>query len=75
MINKAMLSLREASEATGLPYGFLRRLCLENQIKHIRSGVKFYINAKSLNDYCGGFDEPVNGRAKVTNMQEFVVNK
>ena len=75
MINKTMLSLREASEITGLPYGFLRKLCLDNQIKHVRSGVKFYVNMNSLNEFCGGIDEPVNGRAKITSLQDFAVNK
>lgn len=75
MINKTMLSLREASEVTGLPYGFLRKLCLNNQVKHVRSGVKIYVNMHSLNAFCGGINEPNDFRAKARDIQEFAVNK
>ena len=46
-----MWTLKVASEKTGLPYSVLRRLCLERKIVHIKSGVKYYVNADALLAY------------------------
>lgn len=43
-----MLTLREASERTGLSYDFLRKLCLTRQIVHIRAGNKYLVNYGKL---------------------------
>lgn len=53
MNNKLMAPIKEASKITGLTYGHIRQLCLDGQIKSIRSGTKIYVNMKSLLDYCG----------------------
>ena len=66
-------SIKDASAKTGLPYGFIRQLCLDNKIKYIRSGVKFYVRMDSLIEYCGGME---NGTSKLnTNSMNLVVDK
>ena len=70
---KIVWSLKEASTKTGLPYGFIRQLCLDGKVKHIRSGVKFYVNKDSLIEYCGGMTD---GLSKLeTKTIDFCVNK
>lgn len=39
-----MVTISELSERTGLPYSFIRKLCIQNKIVHIRSGNKYLIN-------------------------------
>ena len=46
-----MVTLREASNRTGLSYDWLRKLCLQGRIVHIRAGNKFLINFRKLIDY------------------------
>ena len=38
-----MVTLREAAKMTGLSYDCLRKLCLRNEIAHIRTGTKYMI--------------------------------
>lgn len=49
---KIMMPIKEASELTGLSYSCIRKLCLSNEIRFIRSGSKYYVNARSLLDFC-----------------------
>ena len=49
-----MLSLKEASEKSGLSYSALRLMCIRNEIIHIRVGRKYLINWARLVDYLGG---------------------
>lgn len=46
-----MMKLREASQACGVSYDRLRKLCLDGIVSHIRSGRDFYINMNSLATY------------------------
>ena len=46
-----MVSLRTASEKTGLSYECLRQLCINGEIVHMRSGVKYLVNLKKLEEY------------------------
>lgn len=46
-----MVSLRTASEKTGLSYECLRQLCINGEIVHMRSCVKYLINLKKLEEY------------------------
>lgn len=46
-----MVTLREASNRTGLSYDWLRKLCLQGRLVHIRAGNKFLINFRKLIDY------------------------
>ena len=47
-----MKSIKDASIETGLTYHCIRTLCLENKIKFIKSGTKYYVNMPSLFAYC-----------------------
>lgn len=49
-----MLKLREASDATGLSYAFLRQLCLSGELPSVRSGSRWFINEQILNAYLQG---------------------
>lgn len=49
-----MVTLAEASKQTGLSYDYLRKLCLRDQITHIRAGKKYLINLERLVDYLNG---------------------
>ena len=46
-----MVSLRTASEKTGLSYECLRQICINGEIVHMRSGVNYLVNLKKLEDY------------------------
>ena len=53
-----MRTINQAAEWTGLSYSFIRRACdMENKIKFVRSGKKYYVNMPSLIEYCGGCEE------------------
>lgn len=50
-----MLSIKEASEQTGLSYNAIRHMCLNNEVYNIRVGTKFLVNKDALMKYlCGG---------------------
>lgn len=46
-----MVTLREASQRTGISYDWLRKLCLQGRIVHIRAGSKYLVNFRKLIDY------------------------
>lgn len=46
-----MKSIKEMTQLTGLSYSFLRQLCLQNKIVHIRTGKKYLINYDRFIDY------------------------
>ena len=52
-----MRTIKQAAEETGLSYNCIRQLCIDNKIKYIRSGKKYYVNMPSLIKYCGDSDE------------------
>ena len=52
-----MLSIREAVERTNLSYQYLRYLCIQNKVKHIRCGNKYKINSFSLAEYLNNPEE------------------
>ncbi len=43
-----MITIRQASDETGLPDYLLRRLCITGRIKAIKSGKKYWLNKDSL---------------------------
>jgi len=49
-----MRSIRETSEATGMSYHTISRLCKEDKIKHIRTGKKVLINLDMFVQYLNG---------------------
>lgn len=51
MTMPTMFTLSQASEATGLSYDFLRKLCLQNKIVFVRAGTKYLINMERLREY------------------------
>ena len=52
-----MWTLKKAQEYTGLPYSVLRELCVNNKIRYIRSGTKYYVYSQSLIQYLTGEKE------------------
>ena len=46
-----MKSIKEMVELTGLPYSFLRNLCVQNRIVHIKTGKKYLINYERFIDF------------------------
>ncbi len=51
IICPTMVGLAEASKRTGVSYDYLRKLCLQNKIVHIRAGVRYLINLEKLVEY------------------------
>lgn len=49
-----MYGLRQASQATGLSYDFLRKLCLQGKITHVKTGCKILVNMEKLINYLNG---------------------
>lgn len=56
-----MVGIKEASEMTGVSYDYLRKLCLQNKIVHIRAGVRYLINLEKLIDYLNQGDQAAEG--------------
>lgn len=47
----SMITIRQATQETGLPDYLLRKLCITKQVKSIKSGKKYYLNTDSLHDF------------------------
>lgn len=47
-------TIKECSVMTGLPYSFIRNLCLQEKVRFVRSGRKYYVLVESLLSYCKG---------------------
>lgn len=46
-----MWGLKEAAGQTGLSYDYIRRLCIQGKIPHIKAGSKYLLNASRLIEY------------------------
>lgn len=46
-----MWGLKEAAGQTGLSYDYIRRLCIQGKIPHIKAGSKYLINGDRLIEY------------------------
>ena len=46
-----MLTIKEVAKKINLAPYFIRQLVLQNKVKFVRSGTKFFINFQSLLDY------------------------
>ena len=46
-----MVTISKASEKTGVSYDYLRKLCIQKKIVHIRAGKKYLINLEKLGEY------------------------
>ena len=49
-----MKTIKQCSELSGLPYHLIRKWCLENKVKHIKSGTKYYVNFQNLMELING---------------------
>lgn len=49
-----MKTIKEMAQITGLSYYYLRGLCVNNEIVHIRAGNKYLINYDRFCDYLNG---------------------
>ncbi len=54
-----MLTIKETSEKSGIPYSAIRKKCLCGEITYIKTGRKFLVNWNRFLDY-------LNGRREVT---------
>ncbi len=43
-----MITNKEASSQTGLSYEYIRKLCLQGKIVHVRAGRKILVNMEKL---------------------------
>ena len=55
-----MISIPEAAKRTGLSYDAIRKMCINNQIVHIRTGKKFLINWEKMVAYLDGVQNAVS---------------
>ncbi|MBC5656903.1 DNA-binding protein [Clostridium sp. TF06-15AC] len=51
-----MVTIKEASEKTGISYNRLRCLCLEKKIVYITAGCRYLINFEKLVEYLNNGD-------------------
>lgn len=54
MINELipeMITIKETATRTGLSYEFIRKLCLNNEIVHVRTGKRYLVNFNRFIDY------------------------
>ena len=61
-----MVPLKKASELTGISYDWLRKMCLQGKLVHIRTGErgsKFLVNYGKLLDYLNTGDQAEEGDA------------
>ena len=49
-----MLTIKETSEKSGLPYSAIRKMCLNNKITYIKLGRKFLVNWNKFVEYLNG---------------------
>jgi excisionase family DNA binding protein len=49
-----MLTIKETSEKSGLPYSFIRNKCHNGEIVHIKTGRKFLVNWDRFLDFLNG---------------------
>lgn len=52
-----MLTIKAASEETGISYDAIRKKILRNEIVYIRCGSKYLVNMDRFIDYLNGVDD------------------
>lgn len=55
-----MMTVKELAEATGISQYAIRKLCGNNEIHYIKSGVKILINYERFLEYMGGKSRTAN---------------
>lgn len=53
------LSIKDTCRETGLSQYYLRTGCKSNSIRHIRSGIKIYIDVDALTDAVKDYEETI----------------
>ena len=64
MKNKIFMSIKDAAEYTGLAQSYIRSGCKKGTIPHIRSGQKYLVNVKLLEeiaDSCSMSEDKIMG--------------
>lgn len=56
-----MLTIKECSARTGISYDWIRKLCLQGRIVHIRAGNKYLINFSKFINYLNEGDRKESG--------------
>ena len=51
-----MMTIKAAATETGLSQYFVRQLCLQKKIIHVRTGAKYLVNVDRLIDYLNAGD-------------------
>lgn len=46
-----MLTINETAERSGLARHYIRQLCLQNKIRHVKAGNKYLINLEMFIDF------------------------
>lgn len=46
-----MITIKETASRTGLSYEFIRKLCINNEIIHVRTGKRYLVNFNRFIDY------------------------
>lgn len=49
-----MVGIPEAAARTGLSYNAIRKMCINNQIVHVRAGSRWLVNWEKLVEYLNG---------------------
>ena len=49
-----MIGIPEAAERTGLTYNAIRKMCINNQIVHVRAGKRWLVNWEKMVEYLNG---------------------
>lgn len=49
-----MVTIKEAAERTGLANFYIRQLCLQNKIIHVKAGRKYLVNFNKLIEFLNG---------------------
>ena len=52
-----MLTIKETSEKSGLPYSSIRKMCLNDEITYIKIGRKFLVNWERFLQFLNGGEE------------------
>lgn len=56
-----MVTIKKASELTGVSYSYIRSLCLANQIVFIKNGSKYLINLEKFIAFLNGNQSTIMG--------------
>lgn len=52
-----MLTIRQTADRSGVSYGAIRKMCMNNEIVFIRCGKKYLVNWNRFCDYLNGKKE------------------